>query len=339
MVPRQSDPPRPDDLTVAVLGQGSIGRRHASLLREIGCRVVAFDPSPEAVYQDGAEPAASEDEALGAAHAAVIASPTSEHVPQADRALSHGCHLLVEKPLARDDTGVADLLREARRSGRLLAVAMNLRFHPGPVAVREAVVSGRIGRPLTGRFTFGSYLPDWRPGTDYRRSYSARSELGGGVLLDVIHELDYAGWILGPPVEASGWITRVSDLEIDVEDVALAHVRYESGAVASFDLDYLDRSYRRGCRIVGSSGSVEWDQAGGTVALLGPEGHAERIDVGRDFAATYREQAVAWVEAVQRGDPELADTRLVDGAWAAGTLRLAGAIRSSAETGRVVRLG
>jgi predicted dehydrogenase len=326
-----------DAPVVAVLGQGSIGRRHAQLLLEEGCRVVAFDPSPAIRSTDGVEIAAGEADALASADAAVVASPTAMHLDQAHRALEHGCHLLIEKPLAeRAGADVDALVGAARSAGRTLAVAMNLRFHPGPAAVREAVSSGRIGRPLTARFSFGGYLPDWRPGTDYRQSYSARRELGGGVLLDVIHELDYAGWILGPAVEAGAMLGHVSDLELDVEDVVLAHVAYEGGALASFELDYLDRSYRRGCRVVGSEASVEWDWAAGRVAVLGPGEAAEEREAARDFGPTYAAQTRAWLGAVRRGEADLGDAGLVDGAAAAATLRLADAIRESAAAGRRV---
>lgn len=326
-----------DAPVVAVLGQGSIGRRHAGLLLEEGCRVLAFDPSPAAEYAAGVEPAAGEEAALAEADAAVVASPTSEHLAQAERALTHGCHLLVEKPIALGAGPEVDaLVAAACDAGRVLAVAMNLRFHPGPAAVREVVTAGRIGRPLTARFSFGGYLPDWRPGTDYRRSYSARRELGGGVLLDVIHELDYAGWILGPAAEAGAWLGRVSDLELDVEDVVLAHVAYESGALASFELDYLDRSYRRGCRIVGSEASVEWDWSAGTVRLLGPAGAVDERPAAKEFQPTYRAQARAWLAALRAGEQDLEGAGLVDGWDAAATLRLADAIRESAETGRRV---
>lgn len=320
--------------TVAVLGQGSIGRRHAALLRAIGCHVLAFDPSPDAVYAEAVERAASEEEALASSGAAVVASPTSEHLAQAARALDHGCHLLVEKPLAtRSGPDVEALVERARAESRLVAVAMNLRFHPGPVTVHALVSSGAIGTPLVARFSFGSYLPDWRPEVDYRRSYSARQALGGGVLLDVIHELDYATWILGRPVEAGAWLGRISTLEIDVEDVVLAHVRFDSGVVAALELDYLDRSYRRGCRIVGSDATVDWDWAAGRVTLLGPDGMVEHREAPPDFASTYCRQAEAWVSAIAAPDPGSRTDRLVGAAEAAATLRLADAIRQAGETG------
>jgi predicted dehydrogenase len=316
---------------VAVLGQGSIGRRHAGLLRELGCRVTTWDTHGGS--------AVGEQEAVESSGAVVIASPTNVHLEQARRALEAGRHVLVEKPLATTTEGVEDLVELAESRGLLLAVGMNLRFHPGPARVKELVATGAVGTPRTAHFTFGWHLPDWRPGTDYRDAYSARAELGGGILLDAIHELDYAVWILGEVAEVSARLGHVSDLEVDVEDVALVQLRFASGALASVDLDYLDRAYRRGCRVAGSEASAEWDCSDGHVRLLRP-GHApERWDAPCEFDSTYRTEIDCFVGAVREGRTSLDGLPLVDGREALAVLEIAGAARRSAESGQSVRIG
>lgn len=321
-----------------MLGQGSIGRRHARLLVELGCDVIVHDPAASEAVVAGVRWAAGEDEALAGAGAAIVASPTSEHLAQTRRAIAAGCHVLVEKPLAVSADGVDALLEAADAAGVAVAVAMNLRFHPGPVGVRAAVLAGEIGEVLVGHITCGTYLPDWRPQVDYRQSYSARSELGGGVLLDVVHEVDYAGWIMGDVVEVSAWLGRVSALEIDVEDVALLQLRHAGGAVSTIALDYLDRSYRRGCRIVGSEASVEWSWAEEQIRLLGPGGSAEERDAPSAVDPAYRAQLAEFVDVATRGRETLAGSRLVPAHEAARTMRLLDAARTSAASGRRVTL-
>lgn len=273
----------------------------------------------------------SAEEALDGAHAAVIASPTSVHLEQATLALKHGCHVLVEKPLATRAAGAEGLQALALERGRLLAVAMNLRFHPGPRGVHEVVASGAIGRPLLAHFTFGSYLPHWRPQDDYRKGYSARRDLGGGVLLDVIHEIDYAVWILGAVDSVSAHVAQVSDLEVDVEDMATVQLHFTDGAVASMDLDYLDRSYRRGCRIVGSEGSVAWSWHQEHIVVYGPSGEEEVRPTPSDVAPSYREQLAAFLAAVEDDHPHLDETGLVTGNEALRVLRIVDAARESSE--------
>jgi predicted dehydrogenase len=322
---------------IAILGQGSIGRRHAALFAAEGCEVLAWDPAPEAETAPGVERVASPEEALARAAAAVIASPSSRHLDQARWALDRGCHVLVEKPLSTSADGVSGLIATARSAGLVLAVAMNLRFHPGPATVRRIVRSGEVGRPLLAHVTFGSFLPDWRPNVDYRRSYSARAELGGGIALDAIHEVDYAAWTLGEADEVSAWLGRVSDLELDVEDAALFIVRHTGGAVSTIALDYLDRRYRRGCRVVGSEGSVEWSWADEHVRVL--TGGAERaLAAPSDVASSYREQARDFLAAVKRGALRPEVSPLAAASEALHAVRVVDAARVASAEGRRVAL-
>lgn len=286
-------------MRVAVLGQGSIGRRHAGNLLELGHEVVAWDPVAEPLA--GTTAALSPEAALDAATAAIVASPSSEHAAQARLALEHGCHTLVEKPLALRAAEADPLIALADARGLVLGVAMNLRLHPGVIAVREAVRSGAIGRPLVARAWFGSWLPGWRPGADYRESYSARRELGGGVLLDAIHEIDYLTWILGPIATVSASLATVSDLEIDVEDVAQLQLGFVSGTQGVLSLDYLDRCYDRGCRIAGSQGTVSWSWPEGRVLVHDDAGGVQETRVPIDAVGTYTAEAAAFITAVEQG--------------------------------------
>ena len=321
-------------LTVAVLGQGSIGRRHAGLLVDEGCRVLVWDPAPAADAVAGTTIADDAASALAEADVAVVASPSLLHLEQLGLALDHGCDVLVEKPLAVSAEGLEELVLRADADGRIAATAMNLRFHPGPVAVREVIAGGAIGRPLVAHATFGSYLPGWRPGTDYRNAYSARADLGGGILRDAIHEIDYVTWALGDAVEIGGWMEHVSDLELDVEDVALLTLRHASGALTTIDLDFLDRSYRRGIRVVGTDGSVDWSWRREDVRILTAE--QERvIPAPSDVAPSYRAQMRAFLASVR--ERHLAPT-LCDLATGLLAVRIADAARVSAATGSRVRL-
>lgn len=286
-------------MRVAVLGQGSIGRRHAGNLLELGHEVLAWDPVAEVL--EGTVNAESAEGALADAEAAIIASPSSDHAAQARQALEHGCHVLVEKPLALTAAEIPPLVTVASERALVLGVAMNLRFHPAVAAVREAVTSGAIGRPLAARAWFGSWLPGWRPGTDYRTAYSARRALGGGVLLDAIHEIDYLTWILGPVESVSATLATVSDLEIDVEDVAQLQLAFASGVEGVLSLDYLDRSYDRGCRIVGSEGTVAWSWPEGRVSLTRDAAEAVVTEVPAAVVATYPAEVEAFLAAARTG--------------------------------------
>jgi predicted dehydrogenase len=278
----------------AVLGQGSIGRRHAGLLRDAGLDVVTFDP----LDPSGA---ASEEAALDGADVALVCTPSSEHARHARLALEAGVPVLVEKPLALDAGDARRLEALSDTTGVPLGVAMNLRFHPGVRVVRELLP--QAGRVWRASAWCGSYLPAWRPGTDYRRSYSAQRALGGGVLLDAIHEIDYVTWLLGPATSVQATLRHVSDLELDVEDVALLTLEHAGGALSTVELDYVDRDYHRGCRVVGAGGTIAWDWTAGEVRLTPADAAPITLPAPPDAGPTYAAEQRAFLEAVATGSP------------------------------------
>jgi len=292
-----------DDLTplrVAVIGQGSIGRRHAGILLDLGQHVVAYDPAMVTAPADRVQLADSLLDALGSADAAVIASPSVHHVAHARLAIEHSIPVLVEKPLATDAPGAAELDCLARERGTLLAVAMNLRHHGGVAAVAELLREGTLGRVISARAWCGSWLPGWRPGSDYRQGYSARAELGGGVLLDVaVHELDYLMWLLGPATSVSALAKHASRLEVDVEDVASIALELETGAVAEVSVNYFDRSYHRGCRLVGEQATAHWSWENESLTVAGWDAGPQRRSVSADVAPTYRRQMEEFLAAAR----------------------------------------
>jgi predicted dehydrogenase len=146
--------------------------------------------------------------------------PASIHLSHAHEAAAAGAHLFIEKPLANTADGIPSLLAECRAKGLTVLVAYNFRFYPPLQILRDAVLSGRIGRVVSVRAEVGQYLPDWRPGADYRQGVTARAELGGGALLELSHEIDYIRWIIGEVTAVGARVARLGNLEIDVEDVA-----------------------------------------------------------------------------------------------------------------------
>ena len=159
-------------------------------------------------------------------------------------------------------------------------VGYNLRYHEPNLRLAALLEGGAIGRPISYRFWFGHWLPDWRPGTDYRNAYSARSDLGGGVLFDAIHELDLAVWMAGPDLSVVGaLVARVGPLEIDVEDTVRALLTTPESVPVTVDLDYLSCTYRRGIEIIGEAATVSFDWSTRALTLSGPGGvSVEQID-------------------------------------------------------------
>lgn len=318
-------------MRIAVLGLGSAGSRHARNLVALGHEVVGFDPAGREP-PDGVAAAADEHEALARSEAVVVASPSANHAAQALTALRTGRHVLVEKPLATDRAAAEAVGAEAERSGLVCAVAMNLRFHPALRALRSLVAGGELGRVLLAEAVFGYDLRRWRPGDDYRAGYSARADLGGGIVLDAIHELDYLLWLLGPVATVAAETAHVSDLDVDVEDVGLALLRFRSGALATVSLNFFEPAYRRGCILVGSDAVARWSWSDDAVEVA-RESEAHRVAAPADLQRTYVDVVSDFVDAVSGARPPRAG-------WADGVaaVRLADALKRAAAEGRRIKL-
>jgi len=257
-----------------VIGCGSIGRRHIANLQQLGVKdITGLDISEERRKQ-------TEDE-LGIATVsaveqgwetnpavAVITTPTSLHIPMATEAAKRGCHLFIEKPLGDGMSGVAELLKEIKQHGLVTLVGCNMRFHHGPATIKDLLAENAIGQIISAHLDAGQYLPDWHPWEDYRQLYAANASMGGGVVLDGIHEIDYARWLFGEidTIYAQGG--KLSSLEIDTEETVDILMKTAAGHSVSIHMDYVQRMLSRTCKIIGEEGTISWDINQGEVRLF-----------------------------------------------------------------------
>jgi len=329
-------------MKVLVAGCGSIGRRHVRNLALIGGHELGvFDPDEsrrEEALADvpDATPIATWDEALSwAPFATVLSSPTALHAEQALDVVGRGIHVLIEKPLAASLDDANRVTAAAEAAGVVLAVGYNNRYNPLFVAAKHVVDSGAIGRLVSGRAHFGSYLPDRHPWEDYRIGYGARADLGGGVLLDsVTHQVDCASWFFGEIVSVSCAIARLGDLDIDVEDTADVALRFASSAQVVLHGDFLERPPASTFDVLGTGGKLHIETFGGLLSWFTAEDsqwHEERpvFDANDSYVALMR----AFLGAAVTGR-----TPIVDGRAGLANIRVLDAAQRSAATGKVVSL-
>jgi Predicted dehydrogenases and related proteins len=262
---------------ILIVGLGSIGRRHLRVVRSIlpDVQIAVWRHSGcEELDGTGIDRCVTRvDDALSfRPQMAVIASPASHHIEAALPLAHAGVHLLIEKPLATRSGPVPALLEVCRANGLTVMTGYNLRYLSSLVYFRELLALRRVGDVLSVRCEVGQYLPSWRPGTDYRVSASANAALGGGVLLELSHELDYLRWLFGDVEWVSATLRRQSSLAIDVEDTAhiiLGLVPCGDGIpiVASVTLDFIRHDTTRSCTVIGSRGSLRWNAIAGSVEV------------------------------------------------------------------------
>lgn len=326
--------------TVAVIGCGSIGTRHVSNLLDLGIDVVAFDTNPsrrKAVGDEFGIPVSNSLDHLWETNpdAAVVAVPNSLHIPIAREAADAGCHLFIEKPLSHTLEGVDELIAVIDEGSLITLVGCNMRFHPALGRIEDLIDEGTIGKVVAARIEGGSYLPQWHPDEDYRESYSARGELGGGVILDYIHEIDYARWLFGDVSRVSCFADRLSGLEIDTEDVAAILMRFANGAIGELHVDYVQRDYHRACEVIGENGTIRWSWGEGIRWYPAADGEWRTDHIAESWETNdmYIDEMRHFIECVETGHETICDVR--EGLAA---LEIAVAAKRSTKVGRHVKL-
>jgi predicted dehydrogenase len=261
---------------ILIVGLGSIGKRHLCLARKLlpnaDIRVLRHQTTSEVPeFSNGCFFTLKEAIAF-APQIAVIASPAPFHIATAQVFADVGVHLFIEKPLSGSLDGITQLLETCQKQKTVLLTGYNLRFLPSLQRFRDLLSKQVIGKVLSVRCEIGQYLPSWRPDSDYRQGVSARSELGGGALLELSHELDYLRWIFGEVDWVKATLSRQSRLEIDVEDTAhltLGFVEKADGhqLIGTVNLDFIRHDTTRLCVAIGEKGSLRWNGLTGEVSL------------------------------------------------------------------------
>ena len=337
-------------MRILVAGLGAIGQRHARNLRAVygeRLELLAYRRRrlPH-VITDTLERHETRDvereldvtafDDLGAALAAspeavFVCTPSSGHLEIAQRAADAGCHLFIEKPLSNSMEGVDALRATVERRRLLVLIGCQWRYHPAVRWLRRTLERGSLGRLVSASIDYAEYLPDWHPYEDYRASYAARADLGGGVVLTQIHDYDLAWWLFGAPTRVSAQGGHVSDLEIDVEDTVEA--RLEGAAVpVTVRQTFASRDRRRDVTVTGTNGTVRVDLLAARVTSTLPLEPPAALDGYRRNRMFLEE--VEHFAACLAGR-ESPDVPLADGI---AVLRLALAVKASIASGRSVEL-
>ena len=343
-------------MEILIMGLGGIGQRHLRNLRILGndLKIIAYDPRPNlpvltdqlkveegtslekkynlAIFSDIEQALAQRPQA------AFVCNPTSMHVPAAIRAAQAGCSLFIEKPLSHSLEHVDELISLVEKRGLVAAVGYQMRFHPCLQRLQELVQEKKVGRILSVRAVVGEYLPGWHTYEDYRQGYAARQDLGGGVILSQIHELDYLYWLFGLPRRVFGLGGHLSSLEVDVEDTAdiLMECMMDGYPTpVSLHQDYIQNPSSRSCEIVGDAGKILVDIRALTVDVFDGKGNHVEASSYEDFQRNqlFLDELKYFLDSMQGKQTPLVNLR--DGMQ---SLRMALAAKESLATGKVVEL-
>lgn len=271
---------------IAFVGMGSIGKRHINNV----CDLISMQGDTYTIdlYRSSMNRALPEEITKKVHHhyfcsepvqrdydMVFITNPTSMHFETALKYRNHTKALFIEKPVF--STGEVPIEQVKKLDEIISYVACPLRYNPVLQYVKNNL---NLGKVFSVRAMSSSYLPDWRPGQDYRQTYSAHSDLGGGVDIDLIHEWDYLSWIFGMPEQCRALIGRISNLEIDSNDIAL-YVAQNNRMTFELHLDYFGRMPQRTLEIFTQDDTIRCDILAGTISFM-KEGRILRFDNDRN---------------------------------------------------------
>tara|TARA_B100001167_G_C16774479_1_gene310200 strand:+ start:2422 stop:3414 length:993 start_codon:yes stop_codon:yes gene_type:complete len=258
-------------LKFLIAGFGSIGKRHLeNILTSSNSEVIVYSKRKDLSSLerknikifDSLERCISEKPDVG-----FITNETAYHIPVSKKLAQSGLDLFIEKPLSNSIKSVSELVKIVKMKKLITLMGCNLRFHDCIKKMKSLIEEEKIGKIISVQVECGTYLPDWHPNEDYSKGYSARDDLGGGVVLTCIHEIDYLYWFFGQVQEVFSITGKFSNLKLKSSDLSAIIMRFRNDIIAEVHLDYFQKPEARSCKIIGTKGTIIWNSLDNEVKL------------------------------------------------------------------------
>lgn len=243
-------------MNILIIGLGSIAKKHVLAINKIITKatIYAYRSTANGENINGIINLNSLDSIDFVINFIIISNPTSLHEETIIRCLKFNCPLFIEKPALLDLRNANVIIKQLKNANIATYVGCNMRFHPSLIFLKKLILN--LGSNINEvNVYFGSYLPDWRPGRDFRQIYSSNPILGGGVHLDLIHELDYCIWIFGNPIFSRRLLRNTSSLNIESIDFANYSLVYQKFNV-DIKLNYYRKDSKREIEIITSDDTI-----------------------------------------------------------------------------------
>ena len=259
-------------MKILIIGFGSIAKRHINnLIHNINCEIIVYSRRKNIRFLDHKKIMvlnSLEKCLLEKPDVALITNETAFHIPMAIKMAKSGLDLFIEKPLSNSTNGIKTLQKIVKQKKLVTQMGCNLRFHKCIIKIRQLINQKKIGKVISIQSENGSYLPDWHPNEDYRKGYASDRQLGGGIILTMIHDIDYLYWIFGNPKSIFSVSGKFSDLDISAEDYCSSIIEFKNNITAELHLDFFQRPEFRGCKIKGTKGVIYWNSDKNEIRLF-----------------------------------------------------------------------
>jgi len=250
-------------INVLIAGYGSIGKRHLEnflQFKDIQLTVYTKRNDLQLLKKKGIKVSSSLTECLKENQdVGVVTNETSLHIPTAIKLAEEGLDLFLEKPLSNSLKGVEKLRAIVKKKKLITQMGCNLRFHPCIKKIKSLIEQEKIGKIISAQVQNCSYLPDFHRWEDYRKSYAARKDLGGGVILTQIHEIDYMYWFFQEVENVVSMSGKFSALDVTAEDYMSSLLQFKNKIIGELHMDYFQRPSFRSCKIRGTKGEIYWN--------------------------------------------------------------------------------
>lgn len=329
---------------IVIVGLGSIGTKHLIILRKLLpesiIKILHHNTSEKYPNQaNGVLKNISEALAFFP-DLVIISNPSPYHLNYAIPFSEKGINLFIEKPLSSNLKNIKKFLSKVKTNKTFVSLGYNLRFVSSLIEFKKQLIESDIGKIYFFNSVAGQYLPDWRPKLDYTKNVSANKNLGGGVLLELSHEIDYARWLFGEVEFTNGQIFTNSNLDINVEDTAYILLKFKQNLQnhkmnGLINLDFVRRNKTRECSVVGENGTLNWNALNSSVNFYSSETHKWKT-LYKDELDLNESYIKQWMDVINRIEKKLTPSvNVLDGIR---TLEIIEAIKLSSVNNREVKI-
>lgn len=324
-----------------VLGCGSIGSRHISNIQKIlpTSEIDVYDPQKELRKKISKKFHTKELEQISQNKSTydlvLICTPPISHISLAISFLKNGSNVFIEKPLSSNFIGITKLRNTIKKNNSLVFTGYNFRFNEGLNYIKELVSKNKLGRVLHASAYFGQFLPEWRPNQDYKKNYSFIKNLGGGIIHDSSHEIDYLCWILGKPISIQSDFVTGFTLKTNVESLAEIILKFKRNVLANIHLDFVRQEYRRSSELLFENGIVNWSLKENNLNIFdGQKKSWKKIKINQDINDMYVKEITHVINCIK----ENKKSKIIDIENGISTLNLSQMILKAGKTGKKIKV-